>query len=62
MLKLQFDGDVLVLQPEGRITREDVATLTRTADEYLADHPKIAGVMVETRISARRGLGKAPRT
>ena len=49
MLKLQFDGDVLVVQPEGPITREDVATLTRMADEYLAGHPKIAGVMVETR-------------
>ena len=49
MLKLQFDGDVLVVQPEGPITREDVATLTRTADEHLAGHPKIAGVMVETR-------------
>ena len=30
------------------ITREDVATLTRAAGEYLADHSKIAGVMVET--------------
>jgi hypothetical protein len=49
MLKVQFDGDVLVVQPEGPITRDDVATLTRTADEYLAGHPKIAGVMVETR-------------
>ena len=49
MLTLQFDGDVLVVRPEGPITREDVATLTRTADEYLAGHPKIAGVMVETR-------------
>ena len=49
MLKLQFDGDVLVVQPEGPITRENVATLTRMADEYLAGHPKIAGVMVETR-------------
>jgi len=49
MLKLQFDGDVLVVQPEGRITQEDVVTLTRMADEYLAGHPKIAGVMVETR-------------
>ena len=33
----------------GPIAREDVATLTRTADEYLAGHPNIAGVMVETR-------------
>jgi hypothetical protein len=49
MLKVQFDGDVLVVRPEGAITREDVTTLTRTADEYLADHPKIAGVIVETR-------------
>ena len=49
MLKLQFDGDVLVVQPESPITREDVAMLMRTADEYLAGHPKIAGVTVETR-------------
>jgi hypothetical protein len=49
MLKMQFDGDVLGVRPDGPITREDVATLTRTADEYLAGHPKIAGVMVETR-------------
>jgi SpoIIAA-like len=49
MLKVQFDGEVLGVRPEGPITREDVAALTRTADEHLAGHPKIAGVMVETR-------------
>ena len=49
MLTVQFDGDVLRVRPDGPITREDVTTLTRTVDEYLADHPKIAGVMVETR-------------
>jgi hypothetical protein len=49
MLNVQFDGDVLGVRPDGPITREDVATLTRAADEYLAGHPKIAGVMVETR-------------
>jgi hypothetical protein len=49
MLNVQFDGDVLAVRPDGPIMREDVATLTRAADEYLADHPKIAGVMVETR-------------
>ncbi len=49
MLNVQFDGDVLAVRPDGPITREDVATLTRAADEYLADHPKITGVMVETR-------------
>ena len=49
MLKAQFDGDVLAVRPDGPITREDVGTLTRMADEYLAGHPKIAGVMVETR-------------
>jgi hypothetical protein len=38
----------LGVRPDGPITREDVATLTRAADEYLADHSKIAGV-VETR-------------
>lgn len=48
MLTAQFDGDVLVVRPGGPIAREDVATLTRTVDDYLADHPKIAGVMVET--------------
>lgn len=49
MLKVQFDGDMLVVRPEGAITREDVTTLTRTADDYLTDHPKITGVVVETR-------------
>ena len=43
MLKVQFDGAVLAVRPDGPISREDVGTLTRTADEYLADHPKIAG-------------------
>jgi hypothetical protein len=51
MLKVQFDGDVLGVRPDGPITREDVATLTRAADEYLAGHPKITGVMVQTRTS-----------
>jgi hypothetical protein len=49
MLKVHFDDDVLRVQPDGPITREDVLTLKRTADGYLAIHPKIAGVMVETR-------------
>ena len=49
MLKVQFDDDVLRVRPEGPITREDVAALTRAADEYLTGHPKITGVMVETR-------------
>ena len=49
MLKVQFDGDVLGVRPEGPITRDDVATLTRAADEYLTGHSKITGVMVETR-------------
>ena len=38
MLKVQFDGDVLGVRPDGPITWEDVATLTRAADEYLAGH------------------------
>ena len=49
MLKVQFDDDVLRVQPDGPISREDMATLERTVDEYLASRPKIAGVMVETR-------------
>ena len=49
MLNVQFDGDVLAVRPDGPIIWEDVATLTRAADEYLVGHPKIAGVMVETR-------------
>jgi hypothetical protein len=49
MLTVQFDGDVLRVRPEGPITREDVATLKQAADEYLTGHPKITGVMVETR-------------
>jgi hypothetical protein len=48
MLNARFDGDVLGLQPDGPITREDVAALTLTADEYLAGHAKISGVMVQT--------------
>ena len=27
MLSVQFDGDVLAVQPDGPITRQDVATL-----------------------------------
>ena len=49
MLKAHFDGEVLVVQPGGPITRDDVTSLTQTADEYLAAHSKIAGVLVETR-------------
>src|SRR5215475_4548775 len=49
MLNAHFDGEVLVVQPGGPITRDDVASLTQTADEYLAAHPKIVGVLVETR-------------
>src|SRR5262245_15454051 len=49
MLSPQFDGDVLVLRPDGPITSEDVAALTRVVDEYLATHPKLSGVMAETR-------------
>jgi hypothetical protein len=48
MLKVQFDGDVLAVRPDGPITREDVATL-RAADDHHAGHPRIAGVMVGTR-------------
>jgi hypothetical protein len=40
MLKVQFDGDVLGVRPDGPITREDVATLTRAGGEYTAGHPK----------------------
>jgi hypothetical protein len=49
MLNPQFDGEVLVLRPDGPITSEDIATLTRSVDEHLANHPKIAGAMIETR-------------
>jgi hypothetical protein len=38
MLNLQFDGDVLMLRPDGPITRLDVATLTRTVEQYLSAH------------------------
>jgi hypothetical protein len=48
MLNAQFDGDVLVLRPDGPIGRADIATLTKTVDDYLAGHPRVAGVMVET--------------
>jgi hypothetical protein len=48
MLNAQFDADVLVLRPDGPVTREDVTALTRTVDEYLAGHAKISGVMVQT--------------
>src|SRR5215469_15543306 len=49
MLNAHFDGEVLVVQPGGPITRDDVTSLTQTADEYLAAHSKIVGVLVETR-------------
>jgi SpoIIAA-like len=49
MLNAQFDGDVLKVQPGGPITTDDVRTLTRTVDDYLTDHPKIDGVMMQTR-------------
>jgi len=49
MLKPQFDGDVLVLRPDGPITTEDLTALRGFVDEYLAAHPKISGVMAETR-------------
>jgi hypothetical protein len=48
MLTTEFEGDVLVVRPDGPIAREDVATLTQTADEYLAAHTTISGVMVQT--------------
>ena len=37
---------VLKVRPDGPITNEDVATLSRTADDYLATHPTIVGVIV----------------
>ena len=40
MLTAEVDGDVLVA----------VETLTQTADEYLADHGTISGVMVQTAV------------
>ena len=48
MLSALFDGEVLVLRPDGPITRADIATLTRTVDDHLAAHPRLTGVMVET--------------
>jgi hypothetical protein len=48
MLKPQFDGELLVLRPDGPITREDVAALTRAVDEHLASRAKLAGAMIET--------------
>jgi hypothetical protein len=49
MLTPQFDDDVLVVRPSGLIMSADVETLDRTANEYLATHPKIPGVMIQTR-------------
>jgi hypothetical protein len=49
MLDAQFDGDVLVLRPDGPITSDDIAALTQTVDGYLSQHPKVSGVMVETK-------------
>jgi hypothetical protein len=48
MLHPEFDGGALVLRPDAPITRADVAELTQTVDQYLATHPKVAGVMIET--------------
>jgi hypothetical protein len=49
MLTAQFDEDVLVVRPEGAITSADVTTLEAAANGYLATHPQIPGVMIETR-------------
>lgn len=48
MLTAEFDGGVLVVRPQGPIAREDVETLVRTADAYLASHGTLPGVMVQT--------------
>ena len=49
MLTAQFNEDVLVVRPEGAITSADVTTLEAAANGYLATHPQIPGVMIETR-------------
>ena len=49
MLTAQFNDDVLVVRPEGAITSADVTTLESAANGYLAMHPQIPGVMIETR-------------
>ena len=49
MLTAQFNEDALLVHLSGAITSADVTTLERTANEYLASHPNIPGVMVETR-------------
>ena len=49
MLTAQFIDDVLVVRPEGAITSADVTTLEAAANGYLATHPQIPGVMIETR-------------
>ena len=49
MLSAEFEGDLLRVRPEGPITSEDVAKLRATADEHLATHQEIAGVMLQTR-------------
>jgi hypothetical protein len=48
MLTAEFEGDVLIVRPAGPIARKDVAALAKTADEYLAGHGTISGVMVHT--------------
>jgi SpoIIAA-like len=49
MLTAEFNENVLVVRPEGAITSADVTALEAAANGYLATHPKIPGVMIETR-------------
>jgi hypothetical protein len=42
---MQQEG-ILVLKPQGPLSKEDFSGLTAAADAYLADHTKLHGVMV----------------
>jgi hypothetical protein len=37
---------IVLLKPKAALSREDFAGLTKAVDAYLADHPKIHGVLI----------------
>jgi len=45
---MQPEG-ILVLKPQGRLSKADFEGLSASVDSYLADHPKLHGVMVHAK-------------
>ena len=40
---------ILVLKPNAPLSKEDFSGLSAVADAYLSDHPKLHGVMIQTK-------------